>query len=539
MSSRTLLITIVVLAFIVRIIGINYGLPLTVVGDEVPFVFGALKMLELKTLLPSLHVEDFKSVLYFPAYLSYLYLIPFAIWIGIRFLFFEGDLGALRQMLISDPSHFFIIARFISALFGTAAVWLLYKVGKQIFQSERAGLLSAAFLALSFLPANFSHWSRHWTPIVFLFVSILYILSHPTYAIKKRYLLASAIAGIGSGINYQIGIATLCILFWFLWYDRLPFFEYLKKAWVYGAVGLYSGLVAITFAVYPRGFIISSENIIGPARSIADFLGGYTLYFMQIFFTEPMFIVSMLIGLVYSFLYHRRFFIVATIFSISYVAVFYFLFSHMGRYILMLYPLFALAAGYGLSMLWERAARFKSLVLVFGVIVFGTMLVTIMRFDALLLKNDTRIQALQWIETNIPAGTKIAVLAPLMRISTTPEAILEQERIDSTSLRSVDRVTTAGTYHALNLFTVNASGFYETLIPYLIKHQYAYVVIDPRFAAQKGVWDDLREVGVVRQSFDGMTSNDDDMTNGFGEGLRGLFKLKNNGPDIVILQLTF
>ncbi|MBI2406557.1 MAG: hypothetical protein HYV25_03170, partial [Candidatus Harrisonbacteria bacterium] len=55
--SRTtiLLIFILAVAFFVRIAGISYGLPMWLVSDEPPFIFGALKMMELRTLVPALH----------------------------------------------------------------------------------------------------------------------------------------------------------------------------------------------------------------------------------------------------------------------------------------------------------------------------------------------------------------------------------------------------------------------------------------------------------------------------------------------------
>ena len=54
-KSKLILVAILLLALGVRLIGIDYGLPLALVHDEPPFIFGALKMLELKTLIPALN----------------------------------------------------------------------------------------------------------------------------------------------------------------------------------------------------------------------------------------------------------------------------------------------------------------------------------------------------------------------------------------------------------------------------------------------------------------------------------------------------
>src|SRR3989344_6241721 len=118
MGTKKILILILFAALAVRLIGIDYGLPLTLIHDEPPFVFGALKMLELKTLIPSLHSSQLESALYYPPYLSYLYLPFFALVISLKSLFFSGDFETLKNILIADPSVFFIIARIISALLG-------------------------------------------------------------------------------------------------------------------------------------------------------------------------------------------------------------------------------------------------------------------------------------------------------------------------------------------------------------------------------------------------------------------------------------
>src|SRR3990167_7489085 len=87
---KLLLIYLLVFAFLVRIAGIGYGLPLWLIDDEPPFTLAALKMIQLKTLLPASHLEEFRTVLYYPPYLSYLYFLPFSILVGVKYLLFSG-----------------------------------------------------------------------------------------------------------------------------------------------------------------------------------------------------------------------------------------------------------------------------------------------------------------------------------------------------------------------------------------------------------------------------------------------------------------
>ena len=130
------LAVILFLSVVVRFVGIDFGLPLWLVGDEVSHIFGALKMLELKTLLPVLHDNDFAGIFYYTPYLSYIYLLPYSAAAGIKFLFFSGNFSQFKNYLIADPSIFFIIARTVSAIFGSLTVLFVYAAAKNIFQNK-------------------------------------------------------------------------------------------------------------------------------------------------------------------------------------------------------------------------------------------------------------------------------------------------------------------------------------------------------------------------------------------------------------------
>src|SRR3989344_8430702 len=88
-------------ALLVRLAGITYGLPLWLVGDEPSLVFGALKMIELKTVLPVLHDDAFRGLFYYTPLLAYVYLLPFLGIIGLKGLFFLGSLADLKNVLLT------------------------------------------------------------------------------------------------------------------------------------------------------------------------------------------------------------------------------------------------------------------------------------------------------------------------------------------------------------------------------------------------------------------------------------------------------
>src|SRR3989344_2686822 len=173
-------------AFLLRALGIGYGLPLTVVADETPFTFAALKMLQLKTLIPALHPEAFQSILPYPPYLSYILLFPFTLILGIAYLLWQGSPELFQAYLISDLTPFFMTARFINVVLGTLSVFLVYRIAQTLFKSRVAALSAGFLLTTSILHEALSMVGRNWMAVSFVLLLILYILTHDSWSLKRR-----------------------------------------------------------------------------------------------------------------------------------------------------------------------------------------------------------------------------------------------------------------------------------------------------------------------------------------------------------------
>ena len=166
-KKNWLILLIILSAFILRFWGCWYGFPGLFVGDEKSLVGGALKMIYQQNPLPVLEPDVFR-LLYYPVLIPWVYLILFAPYT--IFVYLTGNFASvaeLRDLLIMDPSMFFLIARIINVFFATAAVWLIYLVTKKIF-SYRAGLIAALLYSVSFLPIHQGHFSKHWNFGIFL-----------------------------------------------------------------------------------------------------------------------------------------------------------------------------------------------------------------------------------------------------------------------------------------------------------------------------------------------------------------------------------
>ncbi len=543
---------ILFLGIIYRLLGISYGLPLWLIADEPSFIFGSLKMIELKTLLPSLHDEVFKGIFYYTPYISYIYLLPFVIILGAKFLFFSGSLQQFVDYSILDLSTLFISARLISVILGVLTILVVYKTAKNIFQNERIAYLSAAFLSFSILHVLFSHWARHWVPATFVFSLIIYFLSHKTWGKEKKYLLACLLAGLGIGISLQVGLLTIFILFWFLFVDKLAITKELKKPWSWQALLGFFSLSGLAYLVWPRGFYVAegASEAITKGKTLVGLFGSYNFYLIDILNREPVFLFFIIAGFLMLFLKKRGYFLAIFSFVIFYIAIFYYLFLDVSRFILILYPLFALVAGYSLNnflqVLPNKSQKLQAAITV--IVWLALILPTSMFFSQL---EDSRTAARNYFLQNIEEDTKVVVLAPLTRLPANREAVLEKEKIEPASIRKIDlaekrlakEYRNNKIFFALNLNEVVAKDFYSNFADYLKNNNFEYLVLDPDFAKTKGVNVDIDSLGEVIKVYNGFVNDDpvnDIPTDGSGLSFAKIWQSKDKylGPDVYIIKLN-
>ena len=548
LSYRHLLWQVILLAFLLRLAGVGYGLPLWLAGDEPPFVTATLKMIELKTVLPVLHQEEFKPTLYFPPYLAYLYIIPFTILLGVKYLLFSGTIPEFENFLLSDLSHFFILARIINVILGTLTVWLVYKISKNIFKKELPAIFSACFLAFSTLHAYLSFVARDWVPAVFLFSLAMWIISHPKYSFKKRYLAGALISGVGFGVSLIAGFIMLFMLFWYIFYEKNSIISVFKNKILYGALFIFLALSAMSIAVYPFGFHLSGDNTLAKNKTIAEFALSIINFLKPILISEPMLILFGIAGLFFSYKKARNYFWTATVFLFSYMSIFYLVFFYGQRYTIYLFPVIAILAGYGLYMSVSFAPK-KFWGLIF-VLVFFVPLSTAVKLDWLTIKDDSRMQARNWIEENIPDNTKILVYAEMTRIASTREAIGEQSSIDPASLRKIDKAEAFfrqnrhgyTNFHALNLYSVNNDEFFKNIETYARENKYEYLLIDPFYPPLKPrgqeEFTSLVEKGELLKKF-GSPQKKHCLRDGNFGNVFGFWKLKEPGPQVEIYKLQY
>lgn len=481
-------------AFAIAVIfsGVHFGLPLWLVDDEPPYILAALKMIQLKTVLPVLHLEAFRSFLYYPPYLSYFYLPIFIAILSVKYLFFSGTVEQFSYTISINPSIFFLAARLMIASLSLAGLVLFYKISLRLFENARVAVLAVFFLATSFSYLALSANSRHWLPVTFIFLLTLFFLSNQNFSFKKRYLLATTFLGLGVGVNVVSAVGVLFLPLWYLIYERQSLKSALTNPFVYSLIIIFSSLSVLPLIIFPSslgfsgGVTLLGKSFMGLFTSPVNFL-------MPVIIVEPILFFWSLLGAIIAIKKRDRFLIFCIIFVILYSAIFYSLFYYTHRFVVPLLPLISALAAFGFNgllqflLLLDDRQIGVGLKYFFGILITTSLLFPVLissRLAYLSFQNDSRILAREWVEKNLPADAKIITFSPRLRIASSRVSILEQKNIDPASLRKVDEAEaffngSLGNkyFNALNLYTVSDLIFFSYLPEYIKKQNVEYLVI--------------------------------------------------------------
>jgi hypothetical protein len=196
---------ILALALAVRLLGINYGLPYVYYPDEAVLVnhavaFGTGDLNPHYFIYPSLYMYV----------LSLIYGLSYAIgWLTGVFT----STNDFARLFFNDVTLFYLPGRLIAALSGVMSVGMVCLLGGRAYD-VRVGLIAGAFLTFSVLHVAYSHYIKTHVPAGLL-VSVALGLAWSIYVGKdnrRRYLLAGVIAGLGASTIYHAGFVLVSII---------------------------------------------------------------------------------------------------------------------------------------------------------------------------------------------------------------------------------------------------------------------------------------------------------------------------------------
>lgn len=539
---------IIVFALIIRIVMVNYGLPFWLYNDEPPFVLAALKMMQLKSILPVLHESDFTPFLYYPPYISYLYLPFFVITALFSYAFFNGSLSEFQSFVASDPSIFFLTGRVIMILISLISIYLIYRIVLSLTKDRLSALTSALLAATSSMHIILSITGKHWMPILFFYALGLFCLSNESWSFRKRFLLSALITGIGAGVSSIIILFTLMMVFWYLFIEKRGFKKMFTDIVMYQSAGIVILLFILPILLYPASLGFVPDMTLHDGKTIFGLISSPFVFPYRLIIIEPLVTLMALIGLVLGIRKYKSFYISSALFLILYSFAFYMFFRFEYRFLLPFILFISICAGYGVKELKERipSIYFKIVLAVF----ISLSLIISIRLSYLGSLNDSRILAKEWLDSHVGNNTKVIVYANLMRLPNNKIGINEQGYIDPQSLRTNDKnekdqkesIRKGRIYQALNLYTVRNDNFYNNIAKYIKDNKYEYLVIGTQdFLNNPEQFNKMRKLTENATLLVKYGNNVSDYSLGktdIGPTLLPLFEISEFGPEIEIYKLN-
>ena len=403
MKNKIALILILLAAFFIRIYGINWDQGFHLHPDERMLIMVADRINFFKNFNP-----DFFNYGSLPVYIlkGFSQLIDFV---------FNKNLANYDGMLT--------IGRKLSVFFDLITIYVIYKIAKKLFNKKKIALFTCFFYAIAFFPIQNSHFFVVDVFLNTLITGLIYtlLIYFRSPSIKKNFLI---------GIIFASMMATkfTAIIFYPLIVILLLLMNLKKwKTLVFSLFIFHFSFFIFHFVFMPYAYFehvrcisdikaqleMNSNSYIFPYT--LQYVGTlpYLYYLKNIFLwgLGPVISILSLIGLFFylKFKNFNLFRISDFGFRILFLAIYLVYFLIIGRsavkfmrYMLPLYPFFAILAGYGLYKFYKRS-RFIGIILIIGSLVWCLM------FNNIYSQTHTRIAATDWIIKNIPEGKTLAV----------------------------------------------------------------------------------------------------------------------------------
>ena len=455
-----MLAVILALALAIRLLGINFGLPYVYYTDEARIVNHAVAF-GTGDLNP--HAFDHPSLYMYVSFLFYglSYVVG---WLTGAF----ASTTDFARLFFSDATLFYLLARLIAALSGVASVAVVYLLGRRAY-NVRVGLVAAAFLTFNVYHVEFSHYVKVHVPAG-LFVIVGLWLAWSIYDGKdnwRDYVLAGVAAGLGASTIYHAGLVLVSVMVAHVlrWRDASKSTSEVRLLSPKPFIAALASFVGFVFGT-PFA-ILDWSTFIGDLTSTTAtwYSGGFwergTFYpFTSLLTTmgPPLGVVALL-GLGYALLRRRRADLILLSQPLFLGGSLMLFATKESQHMLIAFPALAiLSASLVVDVVsWLVRPRTWQAV--------GLTLVTVLLLVAparssfqesyRLTLPDTRSVAKDWIEGNIPPGSRIVMdsgkyylsgLGPPLRLSrwTLEQLIARAESLDTESLARRDGTRRVG-----------------------------------------------------------------------------------------------
>ncbi|HTE61463.1 MAG TPA: glycosyltransferase family 39 protein, partial [Solirubrobacteraceae bacterium] len=401
-TAGLLLGAILLGALALRLWHIRHGLPFAYNADEAEhFVPKAVGMFD-----GGLNPGYYEN----PPGLTYLFYVLFSIR-------FSAD-GHFARSFAADPEPAFVLARVAVALIGTLVVGLVHWAGAR-FYDRRVGLVAAALMAVAFLPVFYSKHALNdvvtLAPITVALVACLLIYQRGAWA---DWALAGGAIGVAGATKYTAAAMLLCVAVaaGLRVEDRR---SELRRALI--GLAIAGAACAVMFALLnpyailnaaeARDQITSQSSQADTAKLGQDDTYGWLYYVGTL--TWGFGWLPLLAAVAGAVLAIRRDWRIALL-LVAFPVCFYLYMGSQGRFfgrwLLPMYPALCVLAAYAVVTIGARRA---ALVAGLTALLCAQGVLASVHVDTVLGREDTRAQALAWVDANVPAGAPV-VLEPFV-----------------------------------------------------------------------------------------------------------------------------
>ena len=418
------LLFIFIFGVILRLFSINYGLPYLYHPDEARIILDTFSMGHRLSLLPER--PDY-ALLY-----RYLLLLIFGVYfiLGKLLNVFSSPIDFAMQFLI-NPANIFLISRIVSVVFGAAIGILAYYLGRNIFGRKETGITAFIFVMFEFQLFQHSQWALHSIVFSFFILPAFYfmfrLIEQP---IKKHFIYTGLFCGLAISIQNQgvllIPSLILTYIISFMMHrNTVSYKEFLKllasSLFVFIIFSLIGNLY--WFFIFDKAWLKYKE-LVGVTKvgfsSAPPF--DYNIVSMFWWFINELIRQDMILGviMVLGFFYTVLRRTPQDFIYIAFVITFLYFTSNWGfRQLHNNIALLPIMCLFGARFVTETGGRFlksirnplfkKAILAIFPIAVVAPLIYNILITDSARLHKDTRILAKEWVEDNIPVGSKVGV----------------------------------------------------------------------------------------------------------------------------------
>ncbi|MCK9614375.1 MAG: glycosyltransferase family 39 protein [Candidatus Omnitrophica bacterium] len=396
------LIFIIGLGFLLRVWGINFGLPYQSHQDEPIIVNHAL----------AYGSGDFNPHFFIiPPLTSYILFFFYGVYFVILKIF--GVVANTEVFAISffrNPTPFYVIGRIVIGVVPSICnVYLTYRLAR-IFFSEKVALCAASIMAISFINTVNAHYIYTDNLLVFwVLLAYIKMASLIKQANRKNYAMSAIFIALAAATKYNAILLLVPFLYTHFYVSKKNIAGKLFNLNLAMASGVIIAtfLLANPFAFLDWKFFLYSVT----TRIRHGYIGwGHHLTYSLFEGIGGFMTLLAIAGLCLMLIRKYKIALFLVLFPFCFYIHLAYASQPFSRYVLVLIPFLAIGLGYILFDFfskWPRPKLLQTLCFIISVIVMLPTVIKSIKADMLFASEDTRLSAAHWIEQHIPVSSRI------------------------------------------------------------------------------------------------------------------------------------